>query len=283
METDMSSSPRGFLALLIVTLALPVAIAFGFGGTGVGVATDAASPSAGSGEAASELVITEQLLAIYSAQRLPQGRDATEEQIVMLRDELANIMSVAALANERGYAERSDLRSMILLDRVRTLASGYMQEEIGERPITDEELQARYEQSREANGIELQASHILVDDELTGQQLIQQLDEGADFAELARANSTGPSGPNGGDLGWFAPDAMVAPFSEATQALADGGYSPAPVQTQFGWHVILRTGSREVPAASFEEMEGQLRQEIERARFETLIDEARAAYPITDA
>jgi peptidyl-prolyl cis-trans isomerase C len=283
METDMSSSPRGFLALLIITLSLPVAIAFGFGGMTSSVSGAGSSSHGASGAAASDLVITEQLLAIYSAQRLPQGRVATEEQVAQLHDELANIMSVAAMASDRGYEERSDLRDMILLDRVRTLASGFMQEVIGERPITDEELRAQYEQTVVAGSMELQASHILVADEITAQELITELDGGADFAELARIHSTGPSGPNGGDLGWFAPDAMVAPFSEATQALEDGSYSPAPVETRFGWHVIMRTGSREVPAPSFEEMEQQLRQDIERSRFETLIDEARAAYPISDA
>ena len=77
------------------------------------------------------------------------------------------------------------------------------------------------------------------------QDLIAQLKEGADFQALAKEHSTGPSGPNGGDLGWFAPEQMVKPFADAVIALEDGAFSPDPVQTQFGWHVILREESRD--------------------------------------
>jgi len=274
----MSSSPRSFLILLTATLALPIAIAYGFGGSEA-TSTGATTSMARSGE----LAISDQLIAIYAAQRMPQGRVPSEEQLTVLRDELANMMAVAALAEDRGYAEHGELRDMMMLDRVRTLASGYMQDEIGGRPITDEELHARYDETLAAGTIEIRASHILVADEVTAQELIQQLDAGADFAELASTSSTGPSGPNGGDLGWFAPDAMVEPFAQAAMALADDTYTSAPVQTRFGWHVILRTGSRDVPPPSFDEVADQLRQEIERARFDVLIEEARAAYPVSGA
>jgi peptidyl-prolyl cis-trans isomerase C len=273
----MTSSSRGFLALLASTLALPVAIAIGFGGLATDQGTMTSRASGG------DLVISEPLLAVYAAQRLQQGRVPTEDQMGLLRSELANILAVAAMADAAGYAERDDLGNMILLDRARTLASGYMQDVIGGRPITDEETRAHYAETIGAGSVELQASHILLADAGTAQEVIQMLDDGADFAEMARVHSTGPSGPDGGDLGWFAPDAMVAPFSEAAMALEDGTYTAEPVETRFGWHVILRAGSRTVPPPTFEEVEQQMRQEIERARFDALVEEALATYPVAGA
>ena len=66
----------------------------------------------------------------------------------------------------------------------------------------------------------------------------QKLEDGADFAELAREISTGPSGPNGGDLGYFGRGAMVPVFEEAAFNLEKNSFTLSPVQSQFGWHVI---------------------------------------------
>ena len=87
----------------------------------------------------------------------------------------------------------------------------------------------------------VQAKHILVETEDQAKHLYTQLIEGADFGALAAVNSKCPSGANGGDLGQFGPGQMVKPFEDATFALGIGNIS-APVQTQFGWHIIQRTG-----------------------------------------
>jgi peptidyl-prolyl cis-trans isomerase C len=119
------------------------------------------------------------------------------------------------------------------------LAASFV-EGVAMEEITDEELQAEYDaltpppiRSQEFN-----ASHILVETEEEAQALIDALGEGADFAELAAESSIGPSGPNGGQLGWFTAGMMVPEFEVAVFELEAGEVS-APVQTQFGWHVIL--------------------------------------------
>ena len=108
--------------------------------------------------------------------------------------------------------------------------------------------------------------------------LIAQLDDGADFAELAKANSTGPTGPNGGDLGWFSPDQMVGPFSEAVSVLEDGAYTAAPVQTQFGWHVILREESRDNQPPTLESVRDALSQRIEQTKFTAYLETLRTEH-----
>ncbi|MDD3519580.1 MAG: peptidylprolyl isomerase, partial [Chromatiales bacterium] len=91
---------------------------------------------------------------------------------------------------------------------------------------------------------------------------IEALNGGADFAELAKEKSTGPSAPKGGDLGWFVADSMVPPFAQALKALEVGKYTTAPVQTQFGWHVILLEETRPLEPPPFEAVKDQVRQQM---------------------
>jgi len=136
-------------------------------------------------------------------------------------------------------------------------------------PATDAEILAEYEtQLEQSSDKQYKARHILVETQSEAQDLIDQLDEGADFQALAKEHSTGPSGPNGGDLGWFAPDQMVKPFADAVVALEDGAYSKAPVQTQFGWHVILREDTRENEPPTLESVRDAIKQRVEQEKFQ---------------
>ena len=125
---------------------------------------------------------------------------------------------------------------------------------------------------QEAPPLEFKARHILVETQGEAQDLITQLDGGADFAELVKEKSTGPSGPSGGDLGWFPPDRMVPEFSSAVVELEDGAYTKSAVQTQFGWHVILREDSRESTPPPFETMRDVLRQRVESSKLQDYIE-----------
>ena len=104
---------------------------------------------------------------------------------------------------------------------------------------------------------EFNAAHILVKTEDEAKEIVKELEAGADFAKLAQEKSTGPSGPTGGALGWFGKGMMVAPFEEAVIAMKDGDIS-APVQTQFGWHVIKLNESRLTKAPPLEEVRDEI-------------------------
>ncbi len=133
--------------------------------------------------------------------------------------------------------------------------------------ITQKKLMKSYENLLEQieKIEETRARHILVEEESKARELIAKLDEGADFAELAKENSTGPTATNGGDLGYFAKQAMVPAFADAAFALDVGSYSKDPVKTKFGWHVIKVEDRRTRPAPEYEavkpQLEAQLRQE----------------------
>ena len=137
---------------------------------------------------------------------------------------------------------------------------------------TEERINAIYQEQyvqSEAQQ-EFKASHILVATEEEAAEIVGDLRAGADFAETAKARSTGPSGPRGGDLGWFAEGQMVKAFEQAVMAMTVGDIS-GPVQSQFGWHVILLEGKRDLPVPSLEEAREEIRQFIMQRTIETLL------------
>jgi len=215
------------------------------------------------------------VLELYMQNRMrgAQG-DVTAEQREQFREEVADVY---LLAEEAGLDEDPEVAAQIKLQRMSTLASALAGNFLEENPPTETELRAEY--SAQVAGYQPQqykARHILLETEDEANAVITQLDEGGDFAELAKEKSTGPSGPNGGDLGWFPPDSMVKPFSDAVVALEDGSYTSEPVQTQFGWHVILREDSRETEAPSFEEVKERLRPVVEQKKLQEYLDGLRS-------
>lgn len=122
---------------------------------------------------------------------------------------------------------------------------------------------------------EFNASHILLETEESAINLIEKLKEGANFSELARQNSTGPSGSNGGQLGWFQKGMMVPPFEEAVINMQKGAIS-GPVKTNFGWHVIKLNDVRDLSAPPLEQVRdalfAELQQKVVRERISHLKD-----------
>ena len=169
-----------------------------------------------------------------------------------------------------------------LQNELRSLRAGEVVNEILETPIGDEELQAAYD-ARFADvepETEFNAAHILVATEEEAIAVKEMIDGGADFAETAQEKSTGPSGPNGGDLGWFGPGMMVAPFEEAVLTLEAGEVSD-PVQTQFGWHIVKLNETRETALPTLDELREELSGEIQQQMLDARLVELDAAAEIT--
>ncbi len=143
-----------------------------------------------------------------------------------------------------------------------------------EAEITDAAVEKAYQDYLLENPAvrEVSARHILVEDEETGKDLIKQLDAGADFVVLAQEHSTGPSGPGGGDLGFFRAEQMVKSFSDAAFAMKPGEHTATPVQSQFGWHVIKVEDERDSEQPTKESLDGQLRGELSRTAYQAIVD-----------
>ena len=166
----------------------------------------------------------------------------------------------------------------------RSLRAGEAVESVLGQEITEAQIQAAYEKRfKDApEGEEFNASHILLETQEDALAVVAELEAGAAFEAIARAKSTGPSGPNGGNLGWFGTGAMVPTFEAAVIALKIGEVSQ-PVQTQFGWHVITLNDVRSKSVPSLDEMRADLQAEMRRAAVEARIAELTAKTEINEA
>ena len=208
--------------------------------------------------------VTNLHLALFASQtgRNPQQ---AEEQIRML-NELANNFMLANSDRGKALAAEPEIAAALQVARARLLAQAFVRSELEKVAIDDAEVQKRYDATYGGDqGTEYKARHILLNSRDAAVAAIKSLDKGEDFAKLAEKHSIGPSKSVGGDLGWFEADQMVPEFGAATAQLSNGSYSKEPVKTQFGWHVILREDSREIPTPDLEtarpEIEGKIRQE----------------------
>jgi peptidyl-prolyl cis-trans isomerase C len=123
---------------------------------------------------------------------------------------------------------------------------------------------------------EYKARHILVESQDAATAIIKDLEGGADFAKIAKAQSKDPgSAQNGGDLGWFSGQSMVKPFTDALTALDKGATTKTPVQTQYGWHVIQLEDSRAPEAPAFEDVKEQVKMLAQRKKLQSYLDELR--------
>lgn len=217
---------------------------------------------------------------LIAQDRLPQEYQQLPDDVLFsgLLDQLVQQEAIRAI-----HGDTLSARGQLVLDNeMRAQQVADVIDRTLSAEISDEALQAAYD-ARFANADaeeEFNAAHILVETEEEAVAIIEELEGGANFAALAREKSTGPSGPNGGDLGWFGPGAMVPAFEAAVLELEEDEVSP-PVQTQFGWHVVKLLGRRVVDAPTLDDVRPQLAQELQREIVDTLIATATQEAEIT--
>ena len=183
-------------------------------------------------------------------------------------DLLERVIDIKLLAQESKKMkldEEPSVRAAIDFVIEKVLMQAFLSKYVQEN-IKEENLKASYNNfiADETSREEIKASHILMDTESEAIDVINMLNDGDDFAELAKNKSTGPSGPSGGDLGWFKRGQMVPPFEKAAFSLNKNEISQRPVQTQFGWHVIKVFDKRIPEAPNYESMKSKLIQDLER-------------------
>jgi peptidyl-prolyl cis-trans isomerase C len=213
---------------------------------------------------------------IESAAALPAAYQANLESVLpLLLDRLINLKLIAKAGREEGLADDEQVRRQVASAEDQAIGRVYLDRVLQEK-VTDETMRARYDEMIAAGPEkEVHARHILLAEEADARAVIVELDDGADFATLARERSTGPSSAQGGDLGYFSAGQMVEEFEVAAFALAPGEYSAEPVQTQFGYHVILIEDVRDKPPPEFAEVENEIREELTEQALQGVIDDLR--------
>jgi peptidyl-prolyl cis-trans isomerase C len=156
------------------------------------------------------------------------------------------------------------------------LENAYVQKKVLGQ-VSDAAVLAEYNKdyANKPGAEQVQARQILVQTQQQAQDIITQLNQGADFATLAQKDSIDPGAKNGGELGWFAQTEMVPAFASAAFALKPGEYTKTPVQTQFGWHVILCEGKRTAPTPKLADVQAQIKQQLGDAAVQTTLDTVR--------
>lgn len=208
---------------------------------------------------------------------LVQGREAAIKGSIV--DQLITRELVLQDADKKDILSNPEFKKLHE-DMVRNMAYEFTLQNAAKEATTEEALKAAYEKNKEQYNFQsVKARHILVKTEDEAKAIITELENGADFAKLAQEKSTGPSGQNGGDLGWFKANDMVPEFSKAAFSLADGSFSKEPVQTQFGWHVILREDSK-TETATFEMVKQPLSQQIQQQAAQEYVNKLKEAAKI---
>lgn len=154
------------------------------------------------------------------------------------------------------------------------LLKTWTKEKVESFEITDEEMKAAYdERVTKLASQEFNARHILVKTEDEAKAIIKEIEGGADFEKLAKEKSTGPSGSNGGSLGWFKAQTMVPAFAAAVKAMKKGDVSKAPVKTQFGFHIIKLEDSRNAKLPTMESLKPQLQRVTSQKKMLSYMEE----------
>lgn len=171
---------------------------------------------------------------------------------------------------------------LALENEQRSFIAGEALSRVAERAVTEDAVREAYEAaySTDHPDKEFNASHILVETREEAEAIIGELENGANFVKLAREKSIGPSGPNGGDLGWFTEGMMVKPFEDAVLKMKPGEVSE-PVETQFGWHVIKLNDTRLAEAPRLDDVRADLIEKIQQDAMANAIEDITAAADIT--
>jgi peptidyl-prolyl cis-trans isomerase C len=207
-----------------------------------------------------------------------QGRPDTPEMRDAIKQELINREIVAQEAVKRGLHKRPEVAMQIDLQRQAVLINAYLQDYIKANPVSDDAVKKEYERVKEsAGGREFKVRHILVESEDEAKQIIAQIRKGGSFDKIAaeKSKDQGSKG-RGGDLDWATPARYVPAFGQAITKLKKGQMTDAPVQTQFGWHIIRVDDERPSKFPSLEEAKPQIEQQMRQQTVNKAFTDLRA-------
>lgn len=196
----------------------------------------------------------------------------TDEQKDQMVDQLITMTLAAQAAEKDGLQKDPKVAARLELLRTQILAEAASEKFVKAHPVSEADLKAEYDTQIAAMPKEYKARHILVEKKETAESLIRDLQAGGDFAKLAAAESKDSSAKAGGDLGWFSPQTMVKPFADAVIALEKGKYTTTPVQSEFGYHVIILDDVRSPEVPKFEDVKPQVEMFVQRKKLQEYLD-----------
>jgi peptidyl-prolyl cis-trans isomerase C len=205
-----------------------------------------------------------------------QGRQPDSPELRnQIKQELISREIMAQEAVKLGLAKNAEVSAQLDIARQNVLVGAFLNDASRRYPASDDAVRKAHERFKDSPAAnEYKARHILVATEAEAQDVLARLKSGADFAKLAAERSRDEgSKSQGGELQWAAPATYVRPFAEALAKLTKGATTEAPVQTNFGWHVIRLDDIRPL---NFETIKPQLQQVVQRENVQKAVEELRA-------
>jgi peptidyl-prolyl cis-trans isomerase C len=223
--------------------------------------------------------IPESLFRVYAlnaARKDPDQLTPDEREAVI--EDLLRFKLLESEARERGLLNERTIAAELEMQRLNLVARAMALRYIELNPATDAELQKVYDENVERLApTEYKARHILVETPEEANTVIGQLNQGSDFVALAQERTTGPTGPNGGDLGWFSAASMSQPIVQAVATMNVGSYSSEPVQSEFGYHVLLLEDTRKSEPPTLDAVRDELKSVVDRQKLDEFVGSLRSS------
>jgi peptidyl-prolyl cis-trans isomerase C len=238
----------------------------------------AATPAAAAAAPAGKTLYTPPQFDFMVKERVTQGQQDTPELRNAVREELNTRELLAREARKQGIDKTTDMKAQMDLAAQTVLVRAYVADWVQKNPIPEADLRKEYDAIKGQIGDkEYKVRHVLVEKEDDAKEIVAELQKGGKFDEIAKARSKDPgSKDRGGDLDWNAPTNFVKPFGDAMKATPKGKFTAQPVQTQFGWHVIMVDDVRDAKVPAYEEVKPQLQQRMQAQWLDKYFKDLRA-------
>ena len=210
--------------------------------------------------------------------RVAQGQPDSPELRNNIKDIMVNHEIISQEALKKGLDKKPEVSAQMEVSRQEILVNAYLQEYLRNNPVSEDAMKKEYERSKTQAGTrEYKAHHILLEKEDEAKDVIAQIKKGTSFEKLAdeRSKDAGTKG-RGGDLDWNLPVNYVKPFADALAKLKKGQMTDAPVQSNFGWHVIRLDDERAFKAPAFEEVKVNLQRGMQQQMIQKAVSDLRA-------
>ena len=207
-------------------------------------------------------------------QESPKLREQVKEQLIQREIFMQEVQ-------KRGLADKPDVKFQLEVQRQNALIQALMRDELAKSPVTDDQIKAAYEEQKKATGgKEYKVRHILVESEAEAKDITAQIKKGGKFEDLAKKSKDPGSAQRGGELDWAGAGSYVKPSSDAMVKLDKGQMTDAPVQSQFGWHVIKVDDVRDAQFPPLEQVAPQIREALQQQKVAAFAEQLRKSAKI---
>jgi peptidyl-prolyl cis-trans isomerase C len=220
--------------------------------------------------------VTQSFFERYLAERTleqPDSNDAKNHQIIL--NELINIELIVQDAIRSGHINDDNLQSTLAFFSNKLITRSMLKNTIGKNAPSEQRLKSAYQAYAKNLTNEYQVSHIPVASQKQSLSIIRALQRGESFSALAKKYSIGPTGKNGGSLGWVNAAMLPKPLANTISRMQKGSFTTQPIQSKVGWHVILLTDKRTATPSSFDQVKPQLNKILKERALENYLNKLR--------